>query len=330
MGKTRSLAPTIPLWGQEIARKISSSLHQEDRLLRKGIPLLAQVTPKLYGTKSRRLKHVLLQQPFDAHLLELSSLYHRSREAFLKQDGKFLPTLVTSPRSLSSPVLLENLVEYSPLERELIWSATDPIERKKLSHLFDVRTFSSSLFHEQNHRTLWRLLPPAPEKFRDLSRYLNFTESLVIALDMALGDELGPKLAPLFYSCGVTYNPGSSTLSEIPKGASGKRIYRTYLQAAVHAIYLNLELYEPEEIPVLIKTLFPVLGSLAERAAQRAGMIDRAFIHQTNLFWQERNWKKVRQKLGDKKGRALLLSPDPLDQREPYLVGEKVFEFFGL
>ena len=97
----------------------------------------------------------------------------------------------------------------------MIWSAIDPIESRNPERLLHLRTYSTSLFHEQNHRILWKLLPPAPVEKNALRRYLNFAESLVITLDMALGDELGAKLAPLFYLTGVTYDPGTTVREEL-------------------------------------------------------------------------------------------------------------------
>lgn len=254
-------------------------------------------------------------QPFDRELLDASALFRRSRKAYR---GRFIPSYVSSPRTLASPALLEPFIEYSPIERELFWAAEESPKR-----LLELRTVATSLFHEQNHRLLWALLPRArPSSLRSL---LNLAESLVIALDMALGDELGPELAPFFYAAGVTYDPGTSVRAEL----SNRRAYRNYLQAAVHATYLNLELFEPRDIPRAISALFPGLGPFAARAARRAANLDPGFIRKTNLRWQRRHRIELERRLCAKK-KGLVFPDDPLDNREAYLLGEKWFAAFGL
>lgn len=295
--------------------------NQQGVLLKRGIRLLEKVRGEI---PSHRL--LLSQQPFDLHLLNWSSLYRRSREIYAQQGGGFLATLVTSPRTLSASLLLDQMIEYSPIERELVWSALDPIESKNLERLLTLRTYSSNLFHEQNHRILWELLPSAPLEKTEIRKYLNFAESLVITLDMALGDQLGPELSSLFYLTGVTYDPGTSVRHELPK----RREYRNYLQAALHATYLNLELYDPFQIPGLIRALFPHLGEFAERAAVRSGRLDPAFIQKTNLRWQKQHSKAIVQKLCRPNDPALKLSSDPFDNRQQYLIAEKWFESMGL
>ena len=221
------------------------------------------------------------------------------------------------------------MIEYSPIEKELVWSATDSIESKHLDRLLKMRTYSSSLFHEQNHRILWKMLPPPPRLVKDrgaLQRYLNFAESLVITVDMALADHLGPRLASLFYLTGVTYDPGTSVRTELKSA----RQYRNYLQAALHATYLNLELYDPSEIPRVISTLFPHLESYAERAARRSLNLDRAFVERTNLRWQRKNREIVLKKLARKSESPLELSDDPMNQVQQYLLAEKFFDWLEI
>jgi hypothetical protein len=292
-------------------------------LLKRGICLLQESHATL---KRDRLS--LAEQPFDLHLLNWSPFYRRSRKLYLDQGGSFLATLVSSPRTLSSSILLEQKIEYSPIEKEMIWLATDPIESKNLDRLLALRTYSSSLFHEQSHRILWKLLPscPSPQDQEGLRRFLNFTESLVIVLDMALADELGPELASLFYLTGVTYDPGSTVRLELPK----RRDYRNYLQAVLHATYLNLEFYEREEISRAIRALFPTLRSFAERAAVRSGNLDRIFIQRTNPLWQKRNKKVITQKLFQPHQPGLSLSSDAMENYSQYLFAEKWFDRMGL
>jgi hypothetical protein len=270
----------------------------------------------------------LPEQPFDACLLAWSPLYRRSRRMYVEGGGEFRAALQSSPRTLGSPALLSQRIEYSPIESELVWAATDPRQRGGAGrrHLLELRGYSSSLFHEQNHRILWRYLPPAPSDPEHLRRYLNFAESLVIALDMALGDELGPRIALLFYLSGVTYDRGT----DLRLGKISRRAYRNYLQAALHATYLNLELFDPDDIPRAIEALFPGLGPLAARAARRSGGLDRGFISRTNRVWQRNHRAEVRRVLGGNAGAALRLPGDPMYNREQYLFAERFFERFGL
>ena len=353
-------------------------------LLRRGIRLLEEVRPQLgttrivrthgraadkkrafeVGSKNPHLEP-LPGQPFDAHLLNWSPLFQRSRELYLDGGGKFAPSLVSSARSLSSTILLEQRIEYSPIEQEFAWAATHRAESLNSDYLLKLRTYTTSIYHEQNHRILWRILPrpPAtpllassstspvasPQIKAALRRYLNFAESLVVILDMALADHLGPRLASLFYLTGAIYDPGTTVLESVKSA----REYRNYLQAALHATYLNLELYSPKDISQLISALFPTLGKLAQRAITRSLNLDRAFVENTNPTWQKRNIRDVMKQLGNgakpeearsKKSEentarnsnqnfsssSLILSDNPMDNVQQYLIAERVMDLMGV
>lgn len=330
--RSRPPAPSRGRLGNHLVAWRIPRPERQNASLRRAISLLAAVTPRFGSTPG-----IVPEQPFDRHLLVLSQLYRKSRTLFLSHGGTFKPGLVSSPRSLSSPTLLDSEIHYSPVESELIWTATDAREAKDpkrcQERILQLRGFIATLYHEQNHRTLWHLLPPAPLDRAGVRRYLNFAESLVITLDMALGDELGPRISSLFYLLGVTYDPGT----EMRALKLSRRVYRNYLQAALHATYLNLELFEPADIGAGIRALFPGLGELAERAARRAGNLDRAFVWKTNPAWQKRHWRRVAGSLSrSQKTRAtsakeaLVLPADPLDHRLQYLIAERCFETFGL
>jgi hypothetical protein len=231
----------------------------------------------------------LPEQPFDRQLLALSPLYLRSRRAYLEAGGRFYPALISSSRSLASPTLLIQEIEYSPIERELIWAATDPAQAKDSKHLMELRGYTSSIFHEQSHRLLWRLLPPPPQSREGVRRYLNFAESLVIATDMALGDELGPEFARRFFLTGAIYDPGA----EIKRLKLSKTNYRHYLHALAYATYLSLELYSDDGSEEAVARFFPLPGKLHDRVIARTRKLDPLFIAVTNPDWQELNWKKV-------------------------------------
>lgn len=291
---------------------------RQEVILRKGISLLNQHRP----AQSSEVQG----QPFDAHLVSLSSLYRQSREIFLKNRGKHVPALVSTPRTLSSPILLENTIEYSPIESELIWAATDRFEKKNSQHLMTLRSYVSNLFHEQNHRILWTWVPPTYPNSDDLRRYLNFIESMVVTLDLALGDELGGDLAALFHLCGVAYDPGSDILEYLKT----KREYRNYLHAALYSTYLNLENFHLSDIPLMIQELFPSLGDLAQDVAHRANQLDRKFVEKTNPVWQNRHRKITLQRLTRRSGERVRLSEDPMNNVTAYLLAEKWFEMMGL
>ena len=136
--------------------------------LRQAIRTLARATPRAPQALAAP------QQPFDRLLLARSPLYRRSREHYLAQGGGLEPSLLSSPRSLGGTILLENRIQYSPTEEELLWTAADP--REDPARLLDLRTYTTSLFHEQSHRLLWRLLPPPTLETGSIRRYLNFVE----------------------------------------------------------------------------------------------------------------------------------------------------------
>jgi hypothetical protein len=315
----------LPKWASSLSKRWSHSgvpkPKQEKTLLKRGIGLLVRSATSLPKSPIS-----LPEQPFDLHLLNCSPLYHSSRDLYLRQGGRFLPTLVTSPRTLSSAMLLEQLIEYSPIEKELVWSATDPIEGKNPNRLLSLRTYSSSLFHEQNHRILWKFLPPPPKDPDELRRFMNFSESLVIITDMALADQLGPKLASLFYLIGVTYDPGTTVFQEL----ENRRKYRNYLQAALHATYLNLEYYDPKSILKVISHLFPMLGHFGQRATLRSTRLDRQFVEMTNPQWQKKHRSTFLKKLSNSTSPVLRLQKNPLDNRQQYLIAEKWFDYLGV
>ena len=254
----------------------------------------------------------------------------------MKLGGRFEAALVTSPRTLSSAILLEPRIEYSPTERELFWAATDPEESRNPAHFLGVRTYTSSLFHEQNHRILWRELPPPPKAGAGtrkdpqgaIRRYLHLAEALVIAADIALADEIGPKKAEVFYACGSIYNPGSDARKHL-----SRRNYRNYLHVIAYVSYLLLELNEPSEILPWLPALFPQVESkLRLRAWTRASRIDPQFIRVTNPFWQQRYSKQVGPTL--RKGRGaeapLLLPDEASNTRVFYLQTERWLNRLGI
>ena len=283
------------------------------------------------GIHARPLHALALPgQAFDDFYLRASNMYLTSRKKYLHFGGEFESRLCTSPRSLSSSILLENRIQYSPTEDELLWRATDRVAKKELNELSRLIGYSTSLFHEQSHRILWFLLPrPSDLSNESLRRYLNFVESLVVAIDMALGDQLGPELSALGYQSGVLYDPG--TYAEF----TNKRVKRNYYHAAIRATYLLLEGYHRDDIPALVHQAHPELEDhIREHAINRALRLDDLFVELTNPEWQKKNLPRVRDafkragvKFGKKKT-FLDVSEDPKRWEAPYLAIEKVFDEF--
>ncbi len=321
-----------PLWIENFRRtwKRYAPLDPENfSPTRAGIALQKGIRALADAPIGPRPREALAGQPFDAHLLAASPLFRTSRKLFLKMGGTFTPSLLSSPRSLTSPNLIENHLEYSPIENEMLWLATDPIESKKVDGLLQLRTYSSSLFHEQNHRILWAHLPPPAAGRNSLRKYLNLCEAIVVTTDMTLGDELSHGFSEFFYLAGTTYDPGTDLKTVWrPSG----REYRNYLQALLHATYLNLESYGSDGIKTLIPSMFPTLGKMAERAADRALRLDRLFVDFTNPEWQGRHAKKVleRKTLPPGRPKPIEIGDAPSDNRIAYLFFEKWLDLFGI
>ncbi len=275
----------------------------------------------------------LAGQPFDRELLAWSKLFARSRALYLGLGGRFESALVSSPRTLSSDILLEPRIEYSPIERELLWSVTDPNQSRDPSHFLTVRTYCASLFHEQNHRILWSHMPaPAPGR-ESVRRYLHLAEALVIASDMALADEIGPERAETLYHCGPIYSRGTDLGEKLRARKLTRRDYRNYLHVAAYVTYLLLEGLEYKEIKAALPKLYPALDAkLRDRALDRAGNLDPSFIEVTNPSWQEKHAHRVGPALTRSKPAGaprLELPEDPADTRLFYLWAESWYEKLG-
>jgi hypothetical protein len=189
----------------------------------------------------------------------------------------------------------------------MIWTASDRLESSaRPERLLDLRTWVTGVFHEQNHRILWSILPPAPRKGgAALRRYLHFAESLVVMLDMKLADGLPSEISQALYQTGAIYDPGTESRRELVRLITSKkrveRIHRNALQAACEATFLNLELFDPAEIAAHVESLFPVdsappsgtAPSLIRRFADRALRLDRLFVESTNPEWLRKHGRKA-------------------------------------
>lgn len=277
-------------------------------------------------------KWVLYEFPFDSQLLSMSPLYLKSRKEYLGVGGQFQPRVCSTMRSLSAQDLFADSIDYSPTESEMIWFLQNPTDvtdpEKEIESL--IRFSEISVFHEQNHRIVWRLLPPAPTDQSDLRRYLNFAESLVVILDLALGDELGPKYSTLFEDMRVIYRTGG-------RGSWIKRTHkqnRDYYLALFLATYYLLEMMNPDDILPALNYVFPGQKTINQAVTDRSLELSELFTRITNPQWQERYWKIARQKLvkmhAESEEDELYLPEDPLDFGDDLYLVNRVLDHFSL
>ena len=282
---------------------------------------------------SKKYKKLVLQEyPFDNQLLNLSRLYRQSRVHYISLGGTFSPKVCSTMRALSAQDLFKDEIDFTPSLSELFWfknchsEISDPdAEIESLTRFNEI-----SLFHEQNHRIIWRLLPPPPKEERDLNRYLNFAESLVVTLDLALGDELGRKLSPVFERMKVIYRSGG----KMSPALLSKEQYRKYLLSLFCTTYYALETIHYDDILKAVNYVMPGQKNLNRHAVQRGLEISELFTRVTNPLWQERYWKIARKKLAkihsQSNEECLYLPEDPLHLPEEFSYVRRVFEEYGL
>ncbi|WP_413584920.1 hypothetical protein [Bdellovibrio sp. HCB274] len=311
-----------------MAKKSSPSVQNSDvQYFLEDLNLLAGLP-----TSKKHNKLVLSEYPLDAQLLHASSLYRASREMYQQLGGVFEAKVCSTMRSLSAQDLFADVIQYSPSWSELLWfkdhshELADPDKELEALGRFN----EISLYHEQNHRILWRLLPPAPKDSTAFRKYLNFAESLVVVLDLALGDELGKKHSPVFEDLKVIYRSGGEHSYHTKDLAT----YRRYLLAMVCATYCTLELVNPEDVVKVVDYVFPGQKKMNKDATERSLEINELFTRVTNPQWQERYWKDAQKKLAKihkgVKGEPLELAADPLDMESEFQIALRVFEYFGL
>lgn len=274
----------------------------------------------------------LEEYPFDLQLLTASRLYRESRRSYVELGGTFSPRISSTMRSLSAQDLFADDIDYTPSFTEIEWfrdhhrEISDPEDEVAALARFN----EISLFHEQNHRVIWRILPPVPIAERDVSRYLNFAESLVVMLDLALGDELGAKISTTAERLKVVYRTGRESKWK----KQGKPVYRRYLLAIQCATYFVLEMINPEDVLAAVNFVFPGQKVMNADAVRRSLDINELFTRVTNPEWQKRNWKTVRRKLAplhaDSRLEPLRLPKDSLSLDDEFAITRGVLTAFGL
>ncbi|MBC7742873.1 MAG: hypothetical protein H7061_11800 [Bdellovibrionaceae bacterium] len=275
---------------------------------------------------------VVNEYPFDAQLLSASRLYRQSRTHYFAIDGKFIPRVSSIMRSLSAQDLFKNEIDFTPAQSEILWfkdhagEVADQSAQVKALKQFN----ENSLFHEQNHRIIWQLLPPAPKDRLAFRRYLNFAESLVVTLDLALGDELGAKNSLYFERLNLVFRSARSDRQ--PKLT--KREYRQYLLALTCATYCALELIHHADVLKAVNYVLPGQKIVNQHAVRRGLELSELFTLNTNPQWQNLFWQSSQKKLAklhdQRHEQALIVAADPLDLNFEFALARSIFYYFGL
>lgn len=275
---------------------------------------------------------VLPDYPFDHQLLSLSSVYRKSRQTYLSIAGRFQPRVCSTMRGLRSQDLFKNEIDYTPALSELLWFKDFGYKVSNASDMIQsvLRFTEISVFHEQNHRILWQLLPPAPKSKDSFCRYLNFAESLVVTLDITLADQLGKKNSQAFERLKLIYRPsGQDRYFE-----KSKDTYKNYLLAVFVTTYCALEFIHKEDILKAVNYILPGQKALNKVAHRRAMELSETFIHVTNPQWQSMYWTKAKTKLRRIQKRhnepLLELPKDVLDIETELNLALRIFDFYEL
>lgn len=212
--------------------------------------------------------------PCDSRLLTVSSVYKRSRHLFCEMGGLFRPRFLSVARALSSQDLLSLEIEYTPLEAELKWAVRNPQQiADSASYWHSLLGASSSLFHEQNHRIVWPLMPALPIDPVGRRQWFHFAESLVMTLDMVLASELGPE------SC--YYEELKIIYRDHTDFKASSEAYMIFFWSS----YLLLEGYSEEEVR-------GALGSYLEE--QGVGFaVSKAFELSDEFIASNREWQRL-------------------------------------
>lgn len=274
----------------------------------------------------------LFEYPFDGQLLKRSAIYRQSRQHYLSLGGRFLPRLCSTMRGLSTQDLFKDEIDYTPSFSEWAWFKE---QGYKMSDAWEelealTRFNEISVFHEQNHRILWRLLPPAPTEKRDMERYLNFAESIVVTLDLILGDQLGKKTSTIFERMKLIYRPGGYDQWHLKPKAT----YRRYLLAVLCTTYYLLETIHTDDILKAVNYVLPGQSQINKVAVRRGLQLSELFARVTNPQWMDLNWKAAQKKLAALQKNSdespLYLPEDPLDIDVELAIAEKIFDYCGV
>ncbi len=306
---------------------MTADLTPQTRAFFAGVMALSRLS-----TRARYRSLELDEYPFDGALLAHSRLYRHSRSAYLKLGGRYARRNQSTMRALNEADLFDNEISYAPVASELAWLQANHrfmTTRQLVAELEAVEYFNTiSVFHEQNHRVVWRLLPPPPTDQLGVSRYLNLAESVVVMLDVAVADEVG-QLARACQRVSVLYR------GHMPyPGVRSARRRRRYLLSVFYATYCILERIDRSDVIKAVNYVMPGPTVLNRAAVRCAREMNPDFETRTNPQWHARQWEVAlaRLKALHRHSRpALQLPQDPLDFRPNHLAPvQRVMAAYGL
>ena len=219
-------------------------------------------------------------QIFDRFMLYSYPLYLKSRQLALGFDCEFQHIHSDISFQLIENTLLTNRIQIVPLENECRWTAFDPQFKNSL-HILHVLYNISSVFHEQNHRVLWSLLPKCAPGGRALKNYLNFAESLTMTLDYALAHTIQPKMAWFLQLTGVSYRG-----AQFRKHSKDKKNYPTFLVSFCIGQLMYFDFCKKREVKKFLYEKFQVKNEIISDAVDMAFTIESEFNTETNRQWQ--------------------------------------------
>jgi hypothetical protein len=263
----------------------------------------------------------------DRELLQLSALYAQSRTLFLNCGGSYRFELASKSRSIMTSGVIEECVPVSPVYREVLWCARSSKisrqERERADFLFECVT---PLFHEQNHRILWRVLPaPANESDACWRKYLVFCESVVVALDYLISMELGKGVGDFFGRVGCLYYWDSAQRNKC--GMNEKELPQK-ISLFVYAVFCALT--GVPQASIVQQLLHRAPSKWVLDVVKTTSELSRGFVNKAHLQWQERYLDRARRWLGD----AGTFSPaysfnyENLDYSRSVELGLPIFRYF--
>ncbi len=255
-------------------------------------PDIFEIVTGLEQASSQLKEHplTLQNQPFDSLMLHISPLYRKSRQLYLDQGGQFLSEVSSKYREIYSPLLIEPIVQFSPVGNELRASALNP---KRVPFQPVLMNYITHVYHEQNHRNFWPLFPRPPKNVTALFAYLAFGEGLAFALEYALACELGKVLASALYKAKVVY----ANFEQMPGKFVRQKCRPEYLTLLAYCYCLRLCQVPEEQLVRTVVGLRPPTKALAQRALLESQFMDPNFVNQTVVTWFRENYRHVQVRL---------------------------------
>lgn len=263
-------------------------------------------------------------QIFDRFMLYSYPLYLKSRQLAIENDCKFEHIHSDIAFQLIENTLLTKRIQIVPLENECRWAAFD-LQYKNSLHIMHVLHNISSVFHEQNHRILWSLLPKCSQGGRALKNYLNFAESMTMTLDYALAHKIQPKMAWFLQLIGVSYRG-----AHFRKHSNDKKNYSDFLVAFCIGQLMYFDFYKKRDVKKFLKEKFPNQADIISDAVDMAFTIESEFNTETNHQWQMKYKKDCEKFLVRKSKNTLNLSNIEKSFDELKIIIEKILKTYEI